>query len=136
VTLPAQTRVYEASGKTEQRALTIEEVNLFEWISENIGKDDCIWADGHGGNWIPAVSYRRVANPPANPLLIEEARKGSPPDRITHFYFNKRYPGKIGTVAPPPRGHFTLLKRHKYLSVWAVTDGRALMGSLRNKEKR
>ncbi len=135
VGLPGQRKNYEPGSTGVGRGLTPAAVETALWIAENTTLSDRIWADGPGGGWLPAVAFRRVANPRANPMLRDEVKAAREWSSITHLYHCDVHPRRLSRPALYRSPFLDLLYLQGPLSFFSVADGEALLRLIRREEE-
>jgi hypothetical protein len=134
--LPSQRKNYEPGNTGVGRSLTPGEVDMHLWIANHTSTSDCICADGHGGSWIPAVAYRRVANLRPNPMLRDEISKATPWASVTHLYHHDVPPRRLGKAALSRAPFLELLHQEDDLSFFRVLSGETLLRLIRRYSER
>ncbi len=134
--LPSQSKNYERGAIGVGRSLTPAEVRMHQWIAQQTTMRDLIWADGHGGWWIPTVAYRRVANPRPNPMLTDEIKEATPAVSITHLYHHDVHPRRLRKAALLRAPFLEVLRESDALSFYRVASGEALLRLIGREGKR
>ncbi len=108
------------------RYFTAEEEQFFRWVAQHTTRSDLIWADGHGGSWIPVIAFRTTANPHGNPMFNDEVRKAFPWSKVTHLYHHDVMVRRLSRRSLEEAPFVEELHRRGDLAFYRVLDGEAL----------